>query len=312
MTDNQGNTGRIKQLSRVWFAALLLALPITLLWAILYPLHPQPDYRDIAVEMLYALVVLVVYSMVSGLGIRLLQLGGGLFLLGIYMDALDDIFYAPAYVDIFICQGLQLVGVAIFAWSTYYNHSQLTRKVAWLREDLAQMKFRATHDPLTSLPNRLLLQDRLLQALAGAQRRKQQLALLYIDLDNMKEVNDNFGHATGDHLLNEIAQRLRSSIRESDTIARLGGDEFIVIQTDISAPEDALKLATKLLEEIDRPLEGNAGTIQPGASAGISLYPVHAENGDDLLAKADTAMYRAKKLTRKPRLMLYEDVKREM
>lgn len=295
-----------RQHARVAFVAILIGLLVTLAWFYSYPYQPEPDYRDISVELLFSLVTLIVYSMVWGLGLRFLQIGGGLFLLGIYMDALDDIFLAPDYMDIFICQGLQLVGVALFAWSTWYYHSKLIRKMSWLREDLAQMKFRATHDPLTNLPNRVLFQDRLFQALAGAQRHKQQLALLYIDLDNMKEVNDTLGHAMGDNLLKEVAQNLRASVRDSDTIARLGGDEFVVIQMDVHNEDDAINMATKLLAALDKPVTCNGETVKPSASVGISLYPSHAENSDELLAKADAAMYRAKKQAERPRIVLGE------
>lgn len=305
MLNNPDIVGPLQHV-RVAFVAILIGLLVTLAWFYSYPYQPEPDYRDISVELLFSLVTLIVYSMVWGLGLRILQIGGGLFLLGIYMDALDDIFLAPDYMDIFICQGLQLVGVALFAWSTWYYHSQLIRKMSWLREDLAQMKFRATHDPLTNLPNRVLFQDRLFQALAGAQRRKQQLALLYIDLDNMKEVNDTLGHAMGDNLLKEVAQNLRASIRDSDTISRLGGDEFVVIQTDVHNEDDAINMATKLLAAIDKPVTCDGETVKPSASVGISLYPSHATNSDELLAKADAAMYQAKRMADKPRIVIGE------
>lgn len=230
-------TNRLQQY-RVCVTALLLCVPVALIWATLYSLRLDPHYLDIAVELLTAFLVLIVYSKVWGLGIRPLQVGGGLFLLGIYMDALHDFFLAPEYVDVFVCQILQLAGVTLFAWSTYYYHSQLKQQVAWLRNDLKEMEYQATHDPLTELPNRILFHDRLLQALAGARRRQQQLAVLYIDLDNMKRVNDTFGHSTGDELLKTIAGRLQALIRGCDTIARLSGDEFAVIQTDVKQPED--------------------------------------------------------------------------
>ena len=299
--------GGTRQQTRVILTALLIAIPLAATWFYLYPAAPVVDYRHITMDIVYSVATLVVLSMVWGLNLKILQLGGGLFLLGVYINALDDFVLVPDYIDIYVCQGLQLVGVTLFVWSTYYYHSQLTRKLSWLRKDLAQMRFRATHDSLTNLPNRVLFQDRLVQALAGAQRRNQQLALLYIDLDNMKEVNDTLGHAMGDNLLNEIAQRLRSSVRDSDTIARLGGDEFVIIQTDVNDHEDAMNMAIKLLDAIQMPVNCDGETIHPSASVGISLYPEDAGTGDDLLDKADAAMYRAKQLDSPPRIIINND-----
>lgn len=299
-------TKGFRQASPVIGIAVLISLPVALLWFVLFSLNPAPDLRDVAVEFLYFMVTLVVYAMVWSLGIRPLQVGGGLFLLGIYMDALDDVFLAPDYVDIYICQGLQLFGMGLFAWSTYYHYTRLSRQMASLHEDLSQMEFRATHDFLTKLPNRLLFHDRLLQAIAHAHRHHQQLALHYIDLGKLKEINDTHGHAAGDHLLWETAQRLIRAIRSSDTAARLGGDEFAIIQTEVASERDARLMAIKLLAVIDKPIKFRDKRLQTSASIGISLYPAHSENIDDLLGMADSAMYQAKELSSNLRIMIYQ------
>ena len=302
------NAGERYQQYLTGIAVLLCFLLVAIIWFAVFKTNPAPNYQDITVELLYVAATLVVYSIVWSLEIRPLQVGGGLFLLGIYTDALHDFTLAPEAVDIYLCQGLQLSGVAIFVWGTYHHYSRLARQIAWLRKDLADMEFRATHDPLTELPNRLLFRDRLLQAIAGAERRERQVAVLYIDLDNMKLVNDSHGHTTGDQLLKEIGKRLASSVRESDTVARLGGDEFAIIQTDINDQNDATRLAEKLLQAINASYDHQGRLIHPAASVGISLYPEHTKSADTLLSHADSAMYEAKRSDDKDyRIAVYEN-----
>jgi len=157
-----------------------------------------------------------------------------------------------------------------------------------------QTKFLANHDVLSGLANRVNFSNQLHQAIAVSQRNDIPLAVLLLDLDRFKEVNDTFGHHTGDLLLREVAWRLLSSIRETDFVARLGGDEFAVIQTDIVQPQAAETLAKKLIRELGEPyvLEGNE--VFSGTSVGISFYPQDAKNPVELLKKADLALYEAK------------------
>jgi diguanylate cyclase (GGDEF)-like protein len=163
------------------------------------------------------------------------------------------------------------------------------------RDAEMRLQHQALIDELTGLPNRRLLSDRLGQSLATARRENSKLALLYIDLDGFKLVNDSFGHAAGDILLKEVSRRFRSRIRDSDTLARIGGDEFTVILNRIHSKEDAEKAASDLLESLVEPffIEGREATI--GASIGISVFPEHGLANDDLLQQADNAMYVAKR-----------------
>ncbi|MEZ5589330.1 MAG: EAL domain-containing protein [Gammaproteobacteria bacterium] len=156
----------------------------------------------------------------------------------------------------------------------------------------------AYHDPLTNLPNRQLLIDRLTTALTQAKRSQRKLALLFIDLDNFKTVNDTLGHAQGDALLRMIAQRLIACVRESDTIARLGGDEFIILLNDIQAAEDVSRVADKLLQAISEPVCLQEHELQISGSIGIALYPGDGADAGTLLKNADIAMYQAKELGR--------------
>ncbi|WP_432473797.1 EAL domain-containing protein [Amphritea sp. HPY] len=152
----------------------------------------------------------------------------------------------------------------------------------------------AHHDPLTQLPNRLLFTDRLDQALLSAKRSNSCVALLFIDLDQFKEVNDSFGHSLGDQLLKEVARRLQFCIRESDTLARLGGDEFTIITGTLAEPEDASVIAQHLIDEFKQPCIVDGHRLHVTLSIGISLFPEDGINSEELLRNADTAMYRAK------------------
>lgn len=152
----------------------------------------------------------------------------------------------------------------------------------------------AFHDTLTGLPNRLLLTDRLQQALAGAARDGHGVAVMFLDLDRFKGVNDAYGHEAGDALLKVLALRMQACLRGSDTLARLGGDEFVVVLPNIGIAMDAIVIAEKLLAVVSRPVEYSGATLEVGVSIGIALYPDCAEAADDLLRAADAAMYRAK------------------
>lgn len=152
----------------------------------------------------------------------------------------------------------------------------------------------AHHDALTDLPNRNLFADRCAQALSLARRHDSGAALLWIDLDAFKAVNDTLGHTAGDLLLQQVAQRLTSRVRDSDTVARMGGDEFAVIMPEVTDPEMALKVANELIACMGAPFELSLGTIHISSSIGVALYPQHADSVETLTQRADLAMYSAK------------------
>ncbi len=161
-----------------------------------------------------------------------------------------------------------------------------------------QIVHQAYHDALTGLPNRMLFYDRLTQALSLARRDERGLAVLFLDLDQFKLVNDTLGHGAGDRLLVEIARRLQSSLRDSDTVARVGGDEFTLLLRNIDDGGDAARAAQKVLEAIARPAEIDGQRLYLTTSIGISTYPADGEDAEALLTNADIAMYRAKELGR--------------
>lgn len=163
-----------------------------------------------------------------------------------------------------------------------------------LRENEAHLRFLAHHDVLTSLPNRRLFQDRMQHALDKARRNGLQVALIYLDLDRFKTINDSLGHTVGDRVLKEIAGRLTHQVRKADTVARLGGDEFVVILEDVQEAEKVGTVAQKILLELVREVRVEGHRLHVTASAGISLFPENGVDAEGLMKNAEVAMYRAK------------------
>jgi diguanylate cyclase (GGDEF)-like protein/PAS domain S-box-containing protein len=172
-------------------------------------------------------------------------------------------------------------------------------EIVMVAENLAiaeqKMKFLANHDALTGLPSLRLCKDRVDMAIAGARRDKTHCALMFIDLDGFKAVNDTHGHETGDGVLKTVAERILSTIREVDTAARIGGDEFLVVAPGIGGPGDAAFLAERLVRAISADLEVDGAAATIGASIGIALYPIHGETCDELMQQANQAMYGVKR-----------------
>ncbi|MFO7577974.1 MAG: EAL domain-containing protein [Pelovirga sp.] len=158
-----------------------------------------------------------------------------------------------------------------------------------------QLEHQATHDHLTGLANRALLKDRLDQAIHYAQRSRRIVAVLLLDLDRFKMVNDSFGHAFGDELLCQVAGRLTESVRETDTVARLGGDEFLILLTEVAAVEDVRRVTTKILQAVARPYRIGERDLTLTASLGVSLYPRDSSDSTLLIRNADIAMYQSKR-----------------
>lgn len=186
--------------------------------------------------------------------------------------------------------------------STVYDDDGLPRNYVGVMTDISQLKdsearleHLAHYDPLTGLPNRLLLQSRLTHALDAAERRRRGVAVLYIDLDRFKNINDSLGHPVGDQLLEALAQRLQGRLRDGDTLGRLGGDEFLLILEDQQRPRDAAGIAQELIGLLIHPFQLPSGyEVYVDASIGISLFPDDGKTGTELIQHADVAMYQAK------------------
>ena len=168
--------------------------------------------------------------------------------------------------------------------------SDITRR----KEVEDKLRHRASTDPLTELPNRVLFFDRLQQALAQAERYAQTFALLYVDLDHFKEVNDSLGHAAGDQLLIETARRLQQAVRESDTVARLGGDEFAIILAQVQDQSEIEEIAQRIVNDLANPFKLDVGVAQVSGSIGIAIWPDAGKDTDTLTHNADLALYKAK------------------
>lgn len=174
------------------------------------------------------------------------------------------------------------------------NYVSIFSDISELKVVEQQLAHLAHHDELTGLPNRLYFKAQMEKSLQSARRNQHQMALLYLDLDGFKQINDNFGHDVGDQLLREIAKRLKNCVREEDTVARMGGDEFIIILSQIRSTEDASLVAGNILNEVTRPLHLPQYSLSPTTSIGISIYPGDAESVTGLQKAADHAMYTAK------------------
>jgi diguanylate cyclase (GGDEF)-like protein len=162
------------------------------------------------------------------------------------------------------------------------------------REHARLLESLALQDPLTGLANRRLLPERVWMAIAHARRNRSAMAVVYLDLDGFKDVNDTLGHAAGDLLLKTVAARLLGAVREEDTVARVGGDEFMIALWHVIGVDDTAMVAEKLVNAIAQPYEIEGRTVTVTISAGASIYPVHGEDADALMKSADLALYKAK------------------
>ena len=186
-------------------------------------------------------------------------------------------------------------------WSARWSEEDgvrigVARDITALTEAEAELQFLAHHDPLTRLTNRWLFHDRLVSALRAARRHQDGLALLFVDLNDFKMINDAHGHAVGDRVLCEVARRLETCVRECDTVARLGGDEFVILLTDTHLSESVAAMAEQIRAVMAEPLHDERGEIDmPTCSIGIACYPVDGDDADALLAHADARMYTEKR-----------------
>lgn len=175
------------------------------------------------------------------------------------------------------------------------NYTAIFSDITQSKNDEERIKRLAYYDSLTNLPNRRLFEDRLEMALALARRQENHLALLFVDMDDFKTINDTYGHHCGDEMIRHCAERLSSVIRDSDTVARIGGDEFVILSQSVGNRAQLEELAQRLLEAASSPMEINGEAVSPSISIGAALYPEQGDDKRTLMANADQAMYEAKK-----------------
>ena len=193
--------------------------------------------------------------------------------------------------ELLVLLGLLTVAAAAFAWRRWGEaNAELARREELQRE----LEHRATHDALTDLPNRVLFMDRLEHAIERAIREGAVIAVLFLDLDGFKAVNDSFGHAAGDGLLAQVAERLRRCVRSADTVSRIGGDEFVVLLESIESAEQVVEVAVRISESLGVPFVLEGGEASVSASIGVALDGITQREAEDLVREADHAMYRAK------------------
>ncbi len=198
--------------------------------------------------------------------------------------------WQQAHFSLVLAGFLGIGGYLVYRWAS-------RRQLAWeleREENEDQIEFLAHHDPLTALPNRRLAGDRMQQALAYADRQGHKVALLFLDLDNFKAINDSLGHSIGDALLREVGKRLQTCLRGTDTLSRQGGDEFLIILTDVREADCVIRVAESIQEKLEEAFHIEGNELSTTLSLGIAVYPDDGHDFETLLRKADTAMYTAK------------------
>lgn len=202
------------------------------------------------------------------------------------------------WADVMLILLLSGVSVWIIVNDLHISLETLKVQIARFRESQIQLTYLSQHDPLTGLPNRTMGRDRIVQAIAHAVRDKTGVAMLFVDLDNFKAINDSLGHDIGDDFLKQVAQRLQQSVRESDIVTRHGGDEFVVGLTDVSDIQDVSNIATNVMESLASPFTSGGSEIPTSCSIGVAVYPQDGLDYEELLRRSDIAMYQAKEAGR--------------
>lgn len=195
--------------------------------------------------------------------------------------------------------------IGLLARSFHDMQTEIMEHLSELKESRSILEHIARHDPLTGLPNRILFYDRLRQAVSQAKRDKTRLALMYIDLDKFKSINDTLGHHIGDLLLKAAAKRMQDCVRESDTVGRMGGDEFVVLLPYVEGQHDILMVAEKIRHTLNQPFDLDGQVLVASGSIGVAIYPEHGSDEMQLSVNADNAMYFAKEHGRN-RVYLYQ------
>ncbi len=270
-----------------WAVGLTGAFTLGLLGAGLWWLSMSTLIVSVLISIRWGVVALAVATLV----LCIVAAGFISGVLGLHFDANEYVRLPASWLTLLVGTTVMPV-IVFFAIAGYQQATEdLLQQVEAQRVKIEHL---ATHDALTGLPTGAVAQDRLRQALISRLRRKRKVALLFLDLDGFKAVNDGHGHEAGDVVLQQVAQRLRGGVRAQDTVSRKSGDEFTLILEDILDTESALLLARKLREAVAQPIAWNETHLTVGASIGVALAPDHALDEAELMRRADAAMYAAK------------------
>ena len=276
------------------FVLLFIIAATILVWFAAFPTKVAFDGNDILFESIYLIISLVCYYLIVKLDIKLLQWGWAVLCYALLVDLLGEFTKEPEFWNTTVQGMIQSIGIIMVAFGFHQSFRKIQSTLQKAESTRNELDHIAHQDTLTGLPNRILFTDRLQQAIALAKRNDELFAIHFIDLDNFKAINDSLGHYYGDQVLKETAFRLRTCIRDTDTIARWGSDEFAVIQTNIKTIEDAEIVAKKMIDVLSKKIELGRKEMQLTISIGIALYPLDTINFDELLIKADKSMYKAK------------------
>lgn len=286
------NSPRLDKLLKAMMSIFVLAAAAS-------PFYLLPAFRVMAASgLVFPLVCLGagIVSLRQGHSpARFFLLGWSVLLLGVVLYTLRTLGVLPA--NFFTLNAIQIgsaIEMLLFSFALADRTRVLVVANAELREREIQLRHAAHHDPLTGLANRLLLDDRLDHAIGLAGRQGHPLAVLLVDLDKFKPVNDTWGHAVGDALLKEVAARLLTTVRGVDTVARIGGDEFVLVLESLHSLDDARQVAEKVLAELSRPVVVDGHELHISGSVGIAFHDEPALDARELLKRADMAMYEAK------------------
>ncbi|HWP46038.1 MAG TPA: EAL domain-containing protein [Candidatus Limnocylindrales bacterium] len=274
------------------FLAVSVATPF--LWFYSFPLEFPWDWMDLSFEGASLIVFIVGYLFVRKWQVPALEIGWGLVSYSFLLDFLCGFAKELERWNIIIEGLLRTGGLLLIATGLYFLRKRRQTELAEVKQAAETIWQQVYHDPLTGLPNRMLFEDRLTLELAHARRDKQGLAVMFLDLDHFKLINDTLGHSVGDQLLQNVAHRLRDALRGTDTVARMGGDEFALLLTRVTHAENVARVTQKILHALKPPFNFGGYDFHITASIGITLYPSDGEDTQTLLKNADTALYRAK------------------
>lgn len=240
---------------------------------------------------LYPILLWIIIANGLRFGKQYLYFAMGIATVGLLLT----IAFTPFLIDYMQVSAGMILGVFILPMFFGILLHELKESHRELQSQIKKSNHAATHDILTGLPNRLFIIDHVSEAIKVAREQHKKLALLFIDLDGFKRINDSFGHKTGDRLLQLVAMRIKARLRDGDTVARLGGDEFVVLLNNVNTAETAMGFAERLIDIFNEPYYIDNRAVLASGSVGISLFPGHGEDVDTLLHHADTAMYKVKR-----------------